>query len=271
MNGDRVFISLRAVIAFAIIAIIMFSFPKASRDPTLGNGVVVLEEADEAKNSTSQSLWLNSGGFVVMSGQLGSSIEGLLPYFSKWRFHYALTLPVESSRGFRPQNVLRLLTQENFNDSTSHVYFKLNYYEKNESSTRNASNGMFLMSRYVDSDNLYYGGLRVDGAAVIKKKKAGQYLTLGYEPVIRGSYERTLNPNLMPQNQWFGVRMDTKTVKDGVELTLFLDLKERGLWQKVLRVTDDNDPLTENGLGGLRTDFMDVEFNNFEAKNLKTP
>ena len=39
---------------------------------------------------------------------------------------------------------------------------------------------MLLFNRYQDGQTLYYGGVRVDGAAVIKKKLAGVYTTLAY-------------------------------------------------------------------------------------------
>ena len=100
-----------------------------------------------------------------------------------------------------------------------------------ESSKRGKSNGLFLFNRYQDADNLYYAGIRVDGAAVIKKKIGGKYFTMAYEGLFDGEYNRESRPNLLPKNVWVGLMSEVKTINDTqVEIKLFIYMENNGSW-----------------------------------------
>jgi len=106
-----------------------------------------------------------------------------------------------SGGGYYPQNIFRLLTRTKWQNIEQEVYFKILKVNTSQNSNRNESNGVLLFSHYQDADNLYYGGIRVDGYAVIKKKVEGDYHTLAYEPVYTAdaAYHRDTNSNLIPE------------------------------------------------------------------------
>jgi len=138
-----------------------------------------------------------------------------------------------------------------------------------DSPNRNESNGTLLLTRYRDENNFYYAGLRVDGHAVIKKKYEGTYRTLAEEQIVPGDYKNGQKKNLLPHNEWITLRLDTTTQNGITSLTLFI--KEDEAWKKVLSATDgltDDSPSITSGFVGLRTDFMDVEFDDFRVETI---
>lgn len=153
-------------------------------------------------------------------------------------------------------------------NSSQQAYFKIIGDNLSSSPNRNLSNGLLLFNRYKGSDNLYYAGLRVDGYAVIKKKANGTYYTMDEKPVFAGIYNHDSNPDLLPKNQWLGIRADTSNLLDGsVRIELFTDIGDTGNWTRVLDVTDNGKSfggaVFASGHGGIRTDFMDVEFKDY--------
>jgi hypothetical protein len=138
---------------------------------------------------------------------------------------------------------------------------------------RNASNGVLLFNRYQSGDNLYYAGIRVDGQAVVKKKLNGTYYTLGVKKVFPGTYNRDTNPNLIPLAQWTGIKTAVITDSTGVvHIKLYTDIGKTGSWTLALDVADDGKStgtaIANAGYGGIRTDFMDVEFDDFSFSSL---
>jgi len=127
------------------------------------------------------------------------------------------------------------------------------------------------MSRYQNSNNLYYATLRVDGYAVIKKKINGNYYTLVSKKVFPGTYDRILNPNLLPKDTWLGLRSEIKNNNGGVTIKLYLD---NGMTNNFVLLTQATDtgiggsPITNQGFAGIRTDFMDVYFENYKLINI---
>ena len=122
------------------------------------------------------------------------------------------------------------------------------------------------MSRYKNNgQTLYYTGIRVDGSAVIKKKLNGTYTTLAQKPVYSGTWSKSSNPNLIPKNTWIGLRSETINNSDGsVSIKLYMDQGKTGQWKLVAEAKDTSPgTLKDVGFGGIRTDFMDVEFDNF--------
>lgn len=230
-----------------------------------------LEETGEMLLSSSPYWWVNSGGFMDLKGGVGKTNQGNLIRGSRWQRLYSASNPTDTENGYQPQNIFRLLSRTKWFDITQQVYGKINNYNLSSSPNRAASNGILLMSNYADSNNLYYAGLRVDGYAVIKKKKGGTYYTMASQPVFTDStYNRDTNPNLLPTNTWIGVKSEVKNLGNGqVSVKLYADVGKTGSWKLVAEAVDDGktfggSALTSSGYVGLRTDFMDVEFDDFK-------
>ena len=157
-------------------------------------------------------------------------------------------------------------------DFSQEMYFRILNDNLSESPNRNVSNGVLLMSSYQDQYNLYYAGLRVDGTAIIKKKRNGEYTTLAQEKIFPGEYGRSSNPNLLPKNQAIGIRMETRNTGAGVDISLYTDLDGSGEWELAASAMDEPNPLKGPlygpGFAGIRTDFMDVEFWGYRAYGL---
>ncbi len=232
--------------------------------------VTTILESPTINKTNGNQYWLNSGAMYYVQGSLGQTIQGDLSKYSQWRLLYSITNPTDTDDGYHPQNIFRLITKNLLSSSTTEeVYMRITKDNLSKSPNRNISNGIFLMSRYVDADNLYYAGIRVDGTAVIKEKINGVYHTLAQKQVFSGdSYNRDSNPNLLPKHQWIGMKMKIQTIdKNTVKIDLFLDPTDSGSWDETLSTTDTIQkgatPIFNPGRAGMRTDFMDVEFRNY--------
>src|SRR5262245_22334943 len=137
--------------------------------------------------SANPDWWVSSGARFLSSGGLGMTLQGFLPENDPWRIAYSLQNPVDTDDGYRPQNIFRMATKAAWLVTEEEVYFHIRAINTSESPNRQGHNGVFLFSRYLDSNNLYVAGLRVDGAAVVKKKLAGAYTTLAYQKVYPGA------------------------------------------------------------------------------------
>ncbi|MDB5225105.1 MAG: hypothetical protein JWL87_57 [Candidatus Adlerbacteria bacterium] len=235
-----------------------------------GNGA--LEEARNTSRTASPYWWLNSGGRIEIAGSLGSTMQGDAPQGDRWRTAYAASNPTDTDQGLHPQNIFRLVTRSLWGDASQEVELRLVADQKSQSPNRNASNGLFLMSRYVDGDTLYYAGLRVDGMAVIKKKYNGAYYTLAEAPAFPGAYDRDKNPNLLPHGEWLSIRSETAHTDGGIAIRLYLKRESDTNWLKLLEAIDRGQSGTPairgRGRGGIRTDFMDVQFRSYRMENL---
>lgn len=233
-----------------------------------------LYESGNMKDSSSPYWWLNSGGIFYLKDDIGFTIKGELPAYSKWRLAYAASNPVDTDNGYHPQNILRLVTRSKWKNFREEVYFKIIKDNLSSSTNRNASNGILLFNRYQDGNSLYYTGIRVDGAAVIKKKINGEYHTMAYKRIFSGTYNRDTNPNLLPENIWIGLKSEVKNNADGtVSIKLYMDQGKTGVWKLVAEAIDDGKSfggaaITNEGYGGIRTDFMDVEFDDYKITSL---
>lgn len=229
-----------------------------------------LQESSSSGSSTSPYWWVNSGGYMKLYGGRGHTSEENLPLNNLWRLLYLQSNPLDTDNGFHPQNIFRLVTKEKWQDIRQEVYFKITKDNLSPSPNRAEHNGLLLFNRYVDGNNLYYTGVRVDGAAVIKKKKNGVYTTLAYVPgIYPGTYNRDSNPNLLPKNKWIGLRSEVVNNNDGsVSIKLYIDKNWNNNWVKIAEVTDAQNTITSEGSGGIRTDFMDVTFDNFKANEI---
>lgn len=230
---------------------------------------VVSEQTTEAA-SESDTWWLSSGARFVIGGGVAGTIQGESPK-DYYRERYALRNPRDTDGGRYPQNLFRIVTRESWSGDVMHeLAFRVTDYRLSDSPQRYAPNGVLLFSRYTDEDNLYYAGIRVDGHAVVKKKSNGVYYTLVEREVFEGDYDREGDPNLLPTDRWIGMRAVTADEPDGsVSVALYLDRENTGDWQLVAKGIDagvGGEPFRESGRTGIRTDFMDVEFDDYSVK-----
>jgi len=234
-----------------------------------------LQEANNLTNSTDLNWWLSSGAYFYMSNDIDETNQGNLPTNDTWRIEYSQTNPVDTDNGYHPQNIFRLVNKNQWLNYQQQVYYLINKDNLSSSPRRNGSNGLLLFNRYQDQDNLYYTGIRVDGAVVIKKKMNGIYYTMAYVPFFSGSpYNSNTNPNLLPKNVWIGLKSIVITNPNGtVTIKLYVDKGKTGNWILAASAIDNGISyggavINSYGHGGIRTDFMDVEFSNYEVNPL---
>jgi len=236
----------------------------------------ILEEASAMKKSKSPDWWLNSGGVMLSGKEEFSTNLGALAEDSRWRKLYSKTNSRDTDDGYYPQNIFRLVTRDRWKNFTQSVYFNIEKINLSESKYRNESNGVLLFNRYQDGDNLYYIGLRVDGDAVIKKKIADKYYTLAEKEVFSAdaSYDKDKNPDLIPENAWIGIKSEVENIdNDSVSLKIYIDKEQNGNWQLVLEAKDKDKKngdaiFLDKGYAGIRTDFMDVKFKNYQLQRM---
>ncbi len=232
------------------------------------------EETGSMEESTMADWWLNSGAYFTIEDGIGRTIQGKLAKDDKRRKSYAAYNASETDDGYHPQNIFRLVTKSTWQNFRQEAAFRVTRTILSADEHRDASNGLLFFNRYVDQNNLYYVGIRVDGYAVIKKKIHGDYYTLAYNQILPGTYSRKTVPNLLPEQAWIGMRSEVMTEADGsVHLKLFVDLKRNGEWELAAEAIDDGSAfggaaITDSGFAGIRTDFMDVEFDDYSLEEL---
>lgn len=235
------------------------------------NATGVLDEASPMSNTTSPYWWVDSGAYLLMYGDTGHTNQGSLPALDRFRVLYAANNPVDTDNGYHPQNIFRLVTSGTWNDYTEQVYLRITANELSTSPNRNQSNGILLFNRYQNAFNLYYTGVRVDGTAVIKKKMNGAYYTMALNPIFPGAYDASSSPNLIPLHTWIGLKTAvTDTATGNVNIKLYLDIGMTGHWILGAQATDDGEsfggpPIRGPAHLGIRTDFMDVQFDGFKV------
>jgi hypothetical protein len=239
------------------------------------NSTGTVEETGSSNDSSSPYWWVNSGGALKINGTRGSTIKGSLSNLDPWKIIYSANNPEDTDNGSHPQNIFRLITRSKWQDERQEAYFVIGKYNLSSSSNRNQSNGILLFNRYQDAFNLYYTGVRVDGSAIIKKKINGIYYTMAeVKNVFPGNYNHDTEPNLLTLNKWIGLRSEVTNQLDGtVKIKLYIDKGWTGIWQLVAEATDDGKQyggaaIKNAGFGGIRTDFMDAEFENFRLREI---
>lgn len=250
-------------------------FPTGSSSCTaLGGGM--LEEAPSPEESADPCWWVDSGAALETQRSARRTLHGALSEESRWRSYYAASNPTDTDGGLHPQNIFRLISRKSWRDSSQTLMFRVHDYHLSASPERNESNGVLLFAHYRGEDDLYYAGVRVDGQVVIKKKTGGVYHTLALTPYFSGTYDPKTAPLLIPVERRIGLRLDTRDLTDGsVLLTLFVDDSGDGNWTQALSVRDDGAtsqgalPLRGAGSVGIRTDFMDVAFEDYRVGNLQ--
>ena len=232
----------------------------------------ILYETGSMSESSSPYFWLNSGGKMLFKNGLGSTIMGALPTSDRWAKLYKSSSSVDTDQGKYPQNLFRLLTRSKWGNASEEIKFKIDSINETNTPNRDGYSGILLMSRYLDGNNLYYAGIRMDGEAVIKKKINGTYFTLASKKgIFPGTYNKSSNPNLIPEDTWMRLKSDTRTQSDGsVTITLSLD-RGNGVYETILTTKDTKatggGTLTKDGYMGVRTDYMDIMFDNYRIQS----
>jgi hypothetical protein len=261
----------RAATLLLLVALVWFARSSALAagsflDPFLSGASV--EETGSPSTSGSADWWVNSGAYLLRNGSTGSTNLGSLPSTDRWRTAYASANPLDTENGYKPQNIFRLVTRATWSELDQSVRFRILATNLTETPNRDGYSGILFFQRYLDGDNLYYAGLRQDGLAVIKRKRSGAYTTLAQTRVYPGTYQRTSNPNLLPQGKWVGMRAVTTTEADGA-VTIRLEVEDPTLgsgWTPVLEARDTaSSRILAAGSAGIRTDYMDVEFDDYSA------
>lgn len=232
----------------------------------------VLQETGSLNESKDSNFWLSSGGYLLSSNGVGSTVKGELSSLDKWRVAYYISNSTDTDNGYHPQNIFRLVEKNKWTNYTQEAYFNIQKNNLSDSPNRNASNGILFFDRYQDAFNLYYTGVRVDGYAVIKKKINGEYYTMSYEPFSENltTYDRTKNPNQLGENTWIGLRSVLNNNADGtVSIKLYTDEGRKGKWKLAAEALDDGlkyggPVIKKEGYTGIRTDFMDVLFDDYK-------
>lgn len=227
-----------------------------------------VEENWPMSQSGSDDWWVTSGAFFEVASGTAHTFAGSLSTAHPWAVKYEQANARDTASGTRPQNIFRLVLKRTAEDVSQQVYARISYYENSDSIYRNASNGILLFNRFINESTLYYAGVRVDGQVVIKKKYDGTYYTLGVKKIFPGVYNRDSANNLIPLNEWIGIKSEVTTDERGVvHLKLFTDVGRTGIWSLALDIIDDgekyNSVISDAGHGGIRTDFMDAEFDEY--------
>jgi len=235
---------------------------------------MTLQESGSASGSSNTDWWLNSGAYFNVANGIGKTIFGSLGTDNVWRKTYASSNPIDTDNGYRPQNIFRLVTKKTWQNISQQAYFNINTYNLSSSPNRNQSNGILFFNRYVDGNNLYYTGIRVDGTAVIKKKINGTYYTMSQNTVFAGTYNAQSNPNLLPLHTDIGLKSVVKDNTDGtVSIKVYVDKNNSGTWTLATQATDDGRSYGGNAIkasapAGVRTDFMDMQFRNYTVSSI---
>ena len=249
-----------------------FEFEDTSRFLEGFDGNFALEETGKNDASSNQSWWVNSGAFLYVNNGTGKTIFGELEKGSAWQEKYKEYNSGETDTGYHPQNIFRLVTRSKWKNFNQECYYKISRYILSKAKERSESNGILLFNRYQDGDNLYYTGLRVDGTVVVKKKCKGKYYTMAQNQFYAGKYNRKKMPNLLPINKWIGVRSEVIDLPNGgVSIKVYVDNGRTGNWKLVLTAKDNGKSfggaaIRNEGYAGIRTDFMDVEFDDYKIE-----
>jgi len=235
----------------------------------------VYEEVWESSRNFDDRWWVNSWAFFFVKSWTWSTVQWELEQWSKWQVSYSkYNWWLETDMWYHPQNIFRLILNEKFRSFIQSAYFKIDKYILSDDPHRWDPNWLLLFNRYVDSDNLYYTWIRVDWAVVIKKKYKWVYYTLAYNKILEWTYNRTTNPNLIPINKWIWIKSEVKNLSDTiVSIKLYIDKNNDWNWQLSLSVLDSlksswQDVINESWYAWIRTDFMDVEIDNYNINEI---
>ncbi len=237
----------------------------------------ILEEAGIMSESSSPYFWINSGAKLIIENGSGKTVQKSLSQGDRWQSLYKTANPLDTGEGYFPQNIFRLVTRSSWKNLREELRFKIAKINMTDTPNRNGYSGLLLFSRYKDSQNLYYAGIRMDGKATIKKKINGAYYTMAEAKVFSADsgYDKEANPNLIPGNKWMRIKMETKDLPDGsVSISLFLDKTDLGTYAQILSATDKpglyggTDTVKGPTYAGFRSDYMDLIFDDYKLTEM---
>lgn len=238
------------------------------------NSPGILRQAPSASQSSSPYLWLASGAELIIQNGVGETVQGALSATDPLRIQNALTQAVTTDNGSHPQNSFLMFAKTPVTDASAEVYVNRGADHVTNLANSHPYNGESLLARYLSPQNYYYAGIRADGNVVIKKKTGGAYQTLAEAKLFPGTYNASTNPDLIPKNEWVGLRLDVEDTASGApELSLYTDVGKTGSWELALKVLDDpakfGPPISSPGLVGIESDFADAEFDNFRVTDTR--
>lgn len=238
-------------------------------------GSYVLEESGDMTNSASNDWWLNSGAYLFYVDGIATTQLGPLEEKNRWVNAYKNSNSDSTRDGYYPQNIFRLITRSKWQNFEQELEFEILENNLIDAEHRNESNGVLLFMRYLDSDNLYYAGVRVDGNYAIKRKRDGQYETLAIKPFTNQLYVRDVSDeegkqSLIETNQKIFLKTSIKNNEQGyVEIKLYAKDSIDQHWTEVLSAIDKSSlAIRESAYAGIRGDFMDLKFYRYSARVL---
>jgi hypothetical protein len=237
----------KLILACSVLTLLLFGssiFPRSTTDPRL-----VVEGIPH------KTYRLLAGGYATVTEDGLETIQGAVEKDDPWRSKYLRSNAMDTESGYYPQNVFRLVTVESYKDSSTEVYFNVRNFNPSTSPNKNDSNGVYILSRYTEVGNFYMAGLDMLGNAVIRKRLWGAYTTLTDAKLLEA----------LPRDTLIGLRLVTETLSDTTQLKLYVDQGE-GL--KLVMEVEDTGEIIKEGYAGLRSDFMDVVYENFKVENI---
>lgn len=237
-----------------------------------GQGATILSETSQPQSSLSDQWWLQSGGVLTQDGNVWKTMHGALPPDDPWRKVYLRKNPLDTDGGYYPQNIFRLLSKSHPTDTTQELYFIIDEDRVSRSPNRNASSGVFIISRYTDANNFYQLGIEVSGKAVIKKKYNGLFYVLAENNVWQyesNTYDENSRKSILPQDTRLGIKTELNETSNGLQIKLYVD-QGNGL-VLAAETTDEGSlygPILTKGRFGIRSDFMDISFYNYLLDNV---
>jgi hypothetical protein len=224
-----------------------------------------VSEKSTPEQSNNPHWWAKSGGEMIISNGTGKTIQGNLKKNNYWAKVYSKSNPVDTNNGQQPQNVFMALTRSEWTNGEYQTYFKSNRYNAINSPNRTSESGMALLARYTDDNNYYRVGFSADGNIILIKRVNGTNYTLSKNTYFAGNYTET--SSLIPRGYWYGIRAVFENVSStSVKISVYAD-KTGGQWQLVNELIDSGTlgkPIVSKGLAGIKTDFMDAEFDGFQ-------
>ncbi len=231
-----------------------------------------LNEAKSMTDSSSPYWWMASGAQLVISNGVGSTLAGNLQTSSPWYTYYSASSPVLTDNGLHPQNVFQMFFRNSIANPSAQLYVKRNSDNVSNLQNSHAYNGESLFARYVDGNNYYFGGIRADGGAVIKKRTNGVNQTLAFNKIFSGTYNSLTSPDLIPNGEWIGLKLVVASdTANNPKILLYMDEGKTGVWKLAAQAIDDpvkyGSPISSSGLVGIKSDFADAQFDSFVLQN----
>jgi len=130
-----------------------------SSSSRIASGAAMVDDFDQSTSSSMYEIgsmadsddpkwWLSSGAQMTRTGRMLSTIQGQLANTNRFRILYSNSNPIDTDNGYRPQNLLRLVTQVKFKNFNQQVFFNIQNINTSNSPNRNQSNGIFFLALY---------------------------------------------------------------------------------------------------------------------------